>query len=530
MLSLSSGRGAALRPSRNWLAPLSNRWVFAAAAAALVATGLVPVLYWGGNLDAAWYLYVARRVLAGAHLYRDIIEINPPLIVALSIPPAWLARVLGVMDLVVYDVATAALAVASVAFAGHLLKHLRGEGNDSGRRALLLLFLAALFPIAAADFGQREHLLLALVLPYLCLAAVRSEGVSVPPLAALAAGAMAGVGLGLKPFYLPLWPALEGYLVLGRHAGPSWRRVETIGIGGILALYALAVVVFAPGYLPLVGWLGPVYASLLRQPLVRMVSSADGILPLVAVLAIAATPGAGAWRALRGVILIAATTSLVAVLLQQKGWSYHYYPSRVESFVALGVVLLSTPPLGLTRARAAAVRLTPLLLAADLAVVLVQRGREAVAAGRFERLEVGGQMARLVRRHAAGRPILGLTVSPTPSFPLVNFSGAEWALRFPSLWMIPALHARGLWVVQPEGGPAVRRSPQQQYLINAVTADLVTRRPALILFYAPPWGAPDFVGYFASADPRFAAAMRHYHLLADVAGYRFLALGPEERP
>jgi hypothetical protein len=115
-----------------------------------------------------------------------------------------------------------------------------------------------------------------------------------------------------------------------------------------------------------------------------------------------------------------------------------------------------------------------------------------------------------------------------PGFPLVNFSGAGWALRFPSLWMIPALYARGRWAVQRAGAAPVARSPEQQYLIDAVTADLVGHRPALILFYAPPWGAPDLVGYLASADPRFAAALSHYRPVAYIAGYRFLALDTEE--
>jgi len=521
-LTSSNGGGAAPRASRDWLAPLSSRLVFLGAAAALVAAGLVPVLVWGGNLDAAWYLYVARRVLAGAHLYRDIVEVNPPLIVALSVPPAWLARELGVLDLAVYDLAAAALAALSVGFAGSILMRLPGALSSSARRALLLLLLAALFPLAAADFGQREHLLLALVLPYLCLSAVRAEGRVVPGAEAIAAGVMAGVGLCLKPFYLPLWVAVEAYLAVGRRAGPPWRRAETPAIGAVLVLYGAAVVAFAPGYLSLVGRLGPLYASLLRVPLAALIASPDGALPLLAVAALAVTPRSGALRSVGDVMLIAVATSLLAVLLQEKGWSYHYYPSRAESLLALGVVPLSAASAGVARARALAARLTALLLAAGLAVVLVQRGREAVAAGSFEREVIRGEMTPLVRRYAAGKPILALTVSPTPAFPLVNFSGADWALRFPSLWMIPALAARGQWVVQRPGAPPATRSPLQQYLIDAVTDDLISGRPALIVFYAPPWGAPDLVGYFASVDSRFAAALSHYRLLADVSGYRFL--------
>ncbi len=499
-----------------------------AAAALLVAAGLAPVLWWGGNLDAAWYLWVARRVLSGARLYRDVVEINPPLIVALSIPPAWVARTLGVLDLAVYNVSVALLAVLSVAFSGRLLARLPDVGATA-RRILLLVFLAALFPLAAADFGQREHLLLALLLPYLCLSAVRAERGSASRAEAIGAGVLAAVGLALKPFYLPLWGAVEAYLAWARRAGPPWRRTETVAIAITLALYAASVLPFAPAYVALVHRLGPLYADLLRRSPAALLATRDGVLPLLAAAALAVTPAAGGRRALGDLTIIGAAAALLAVLLQQKGWSYHYYPSRAESRVALGLVALSwsSRPAAAARARVLAAALVPLLLAAALVVVLVQRGREAWAEGEYERVAIRGEMVPLVHRYAEGKPILALAVSPTPAFPLVNFTGSDWALRFPSLWMIPALHARGLWVAPVQGGASARPSAEQRYLIDAVTEDFVEHRPALLLQYAPPWGAPDLIGYFASADPRFAAELSHYRPVADVAGYRFYARNAE---
>jgi len=38
------------------------------------------------NPDIALFLYDAGRVLDGAQLYRDVVEINPPLIVVLNMP------------------------------------------------------------------------------------------------------------------------------------------------------------------------------------------------------------------------------------------------------------------------------------------------------------------------------------------------------------------------------------------------------------------------------------------------------------
>lgn len=517
------------RRAARWLGPLSSRWVFLSLAGALVASGAVPVLYWGGNHDVAWLLYVAGRVLDGAHLYRDIIEINPPLIVFLSIPPAFLARALRVTDLLVYNIGTVALALGSVALAGRLLLRVLGRGLDGERRAILLLFLAALFPLAVADFGQREHILLVLVLPYLCLSAGRARGIAVSVREGLVVGALAGLGLALKPFYVFLWLGIEAYLVFGRRVGAPWKRAETLAICGVQVLYLAAVLVLTPDYLPLLRWLGPVYMSLLPQPLGAILLSAEGGgLALLSVLAIAAPPAVDEYRALRSVLLIAAAASLVGVLLQHKGWSYHYYPTRAEALIVLGVVLLSVGPPSPRRLTRVLATLSVLLLALDLGVVVTRRAREALAQGRFERAVVRGQMVPLVRRYAREGPVLALTVSLTPSFPLVNFSGADWALRFPSLWMIPALSRRERWDSLSSAARAQHRSREESYLIGAVTNDLVTRKPALIVVYAPSWGAPDLAGYFALADRRFAAALTAYQPLRAIGGYGFYVLRGRE--
>ena len=48
------------------------------------------------NTDVSWLLVVCERMLDGQHLYRDIIEINPPMAAFAYLPGVALARVLGV--------------------------------------------------------------------------------------------------------------------------------------------------------------------------------------------------------------------------------------------------------------------------------------------------------------------------------------------------------------------------------------------------------------------------------------------------
>ena len=69
-----------------------------------------------------------------------------------------------------------------------------------------------LFDLPGQDFGEREHLLLLLALPYLLLAAARAVGREIPASHAVAIGLLAAAGLLIKPHFVLLWLAIEGYL------------------------------------------------------------------------------------------------------------------------------------------------------------------------------------------------------------------------------------------------------------------------------------------------------------------------------
>jgi len=63
--------------------------------AGLAILGLAAELAKPATPDMGFLLYAARRVLEGAHLYRDVVEINPPLIIVLNLPIVLLARAIG---------------------------------------------------------------------------------------------------------------------------------------------------------------------------------------------------------------------------------------------------------------------------------------------------------------------------------------------------------------------------------------------------------------------------------------------------
>ena len=451
-------------------------WAAAAAAAAIALVGAIPALLGRPSPDVAWFFYLADRMLDGERLYRDVVEVNPPLIVWLNLPVAALGRAAAVPMELVYGAALLGLIGVSLALAGRLLPEEGPWPAPGARHAALLLGLVVLLPLAGKDFGEREHLLLILTLPYTLLVIARAGGRSPGPSLALAVGVMAGVGFTLKPYFLPLWLALEAYLVRGRPSPPPWRRPEAVAVVGVALLYGAAVLLFAPEYFALARTFGSLYWSYLRGPLWLTALLGEGsALPLLALLAFGVLyrrdPGGHVWR----VLALAVGTTLLSALLQGKGWRYHFYPA-----MGYGLLLLAAMgwgarrPLGsLAQQLYAAACVAAVVTASALA--LLQSGYRSTAprAPRYDADPDFAALSRELRRQAPGGSVLVLSSNMASAFPLVTTDGLRWASRFPSLWLLPALYMSELRSDAPiRYREPSAMSPQERYLGEAVAEDM----------------------------------------------------------
>src|SRR5262249_952703 len=114
--------------------------------------------------------------------------------------------------------------------------------------APLPLFAATgtvLLVVPGPEFGQREHLLVAAALPYLCIFARSLDGGPTQPAGETIAGILAGVGCAPKPQFPLAFVLLE---ILGRMRGLRLVRRMTISAALTLLLYVAAVLLFFPAY------------------------------------------------------------------------------------------------------------------------------------------------------------------------------------------------------------------------------------------------------------------------------------------
>jgi len=112
--SLRSPSGTA---GREGLAPMPLLLIGVVFAIAILLRQVVPL-----NTDGSWLFVIGERMLDGQRLYRDIIEINPPMAPFAYLPGVALARVLGVDPRHVIDAQLLLLAAASLFAVSRILR------------------------------------------------------------------------------------------------------------------------------------------------------------------------------------------------------------------------------------------------------------------------------------------------------------------------------------------------------------------------------------------------------------------------
>lgn len=373
------------------------------------------------NMDVSWLLTAGERVLDGGRLYVDVLETNPPMSVLAYLPAIVLSRMTGLTAETIVDAFVFLGIVASLACCVLLL---RRNVNFTGVRgwSLLLLAFAALAILPTHTFGQREHIALIALLPFLAALIHRIMGGVPPRWLAIAAGLGAAVTLAFKPHfalavYVPLF-------VLANVTRSSWRVLllpEHLSAAVAGLLYVIVTAILWPQFftdiLPL---LRDIYVPV-KLPLMALLEKPAVSLWAIALLAIVALHRKH--RLSPPLVLIMATSAAFAAafMLQGKGWSYQSYPAIALALFALGYALSSET--GASRIWQLGGGL--LLLALFVRSMLWFDTS-------FDALPLQQRVAQLGQKHPA---VLAITAEPGIGHPLTRAIGGAWVSRQQGLWI-----------------------------------------------------------------------------------------------
>lgn len=522
--------------ARPWACAVVEGRVGSAVFAAVLLGALHAQLSWLINHDSAWYLYAVNAFFDGGRIYQDVFfEVNPPLAFFLTMPPVYASRLTGLVPEDVFVVYVFGLIVLSLVSIAGLLRG-RPQLPAVFRRGLLFTALLSLALSPARDFGQREHLMLILSLPYLVLVALRASGAACGRRAALLAGAMAGLGFSLKPHFFIAAAGLELYLLVRRRSLRTTVRIETAAVAAVVVSYCLAVVLLTPEYLTRVlPYALEVYNNSYRRPLEFVLWRQETLmLPVVALLNRISRHDETR-REFPDVFCIAAGCFFLVYLVQMKGWTYQLYPVSASLVLAAGATLARA--LADAPADAGPRPATGAAAVSALAAVAVLAGLLGAAVWRGGyRNTFMERMAPIVREHAAGSPIYVFTTNVSHGFPLVNYARVGWSSRFPTQWLVPgAVRRRQDMTNDMADEGRDRLAGIERYVVDAVVADFRRHRPALVFVDMrrdkPYFGGLefDYIAYF-SADPRFAEIWSRYEPLETSGSYWIYKRRPDGAP
>jgi hypothetical protein len=461
--------------------------------AALILTLLITALRLGGGVDSdvASQLWIAQRIHEGATLYRDVVEVNPPLWFWMALPVDRVARLshlpaagvlIGVFGLVV------SLALAAT---NRLLSDL-----PPMRRSMFLAYAAVvLAAMPWMHIGQREQIVLIGSLPYAALAAARREMRAAPVLIAVAIGTGAALGFALKQYFLIVPAALELWLLacLGRR----WRpvRPETLAVAAVGAVYAAALLIehdYLARMVPLVrlayGQFGPHSVHFLFNPYLVVTAALVGFTAAHPRLLFSRS------SALAAALLVAGLAFAATYFIQFKGWPYHTIPMLGCAALALAALLAETAnPPRLLRILAPALLTLPLIASANEAMHPTPPNRDALNA-----------VAGLKRGDAVGFLV---TDTAIPSSVSLQY-GFTNPSRYNGIWMMNAIVGNER---QADRNPRIAAFGRKVVVDTAV--DFRCRPPKRIVAERPRLGTRGFdILVYYDRDPQFTALLSHYRV------------------
>lgn len=378
------------------------------------------------NHDVAWVLHSSGRLLDGGIFGEDIVAANPPLIWWISAIPQAVSRLLGIDAIYLFRIMVFAIsAVVLLDFHKSLLKYF-----PPIQTAIILVIFSMLISVGAdRNFGQREHLAVLFLLPYILRAAnVAENGENRTH---WSASIFAGIGVAFKPHFILIPLLVELFIVLhGRTFKHLLRRDVLISVATII-VYLGAVFIWAQPYVSVVvPMISEVYWGFSSSPMfVAIKIGAEILLLCLAFILI----GIGRFPPLSSLFFLTSVGFLVAALLQAKGYSYHIYP--IKLFLLMSLVCLTSLNFKVLAFVASGLACSILYLEVGLLSKSFKDTTQFGTTG--QRIQSVTDL--VVEKVPVTGQFLAISTHPFPGFPVANYANRDWAAKSNSRLFLPVI-------------------------------------------------------------------------------------------
>jgi len=481
-------------------------------AAGLLIIFYVPWLFLNPiNGDTGFYARAGSLMLDGSRLYRDIVDPNAPPIYLVSIVCVSLGRMVGLAPEPAFLLTFILILVFVIYRTGRILSRLFPD-QPYVPPFLTVMITYCLFPYVKDMFGEREHILTCMILPWLLASSSDTEVRS--RRGQILDGILAGIGISMKPYFIAAYCAMQLMNLVSKHRRAQVFRLDNILIAAVVGVFAVCTIVFFHGYLFIVR-MALAYHNF-PHTLLEVCLNGTLFLLIAATVLNLSSDSRQPLSKMRNVILAIGWSMALLMMYQREGFAYHYYPIGVMAILALATLFLD----GIRAAGRGAQRYFAYAMIIALVALGIAQGTQI-----REMPKMTGPLLPIVKREARGMPILVLSTSLWVSSPLINYSGASLAWRFPNMWTLG-----GLYPEKPAAdNPHPYRSRQEmdvyeRYLVDSLNQDVDLHPPQLIIVETGGQkegfrnGDFDYLDYFLH-DPHFAQFFSHYEKLAVVTHY-----------
>jgi hypothetical protein len=454
------------------------------------------------NHDTAWFLYVARGLLGGGELYRDFVEVNPPLAIWLTVPVVMLSRATRLAPIETLYGVFFAITAMSLLLTWRYLAMIRSVPKWTAGLVLFLLAAAFLF-FPGSAFGQREHLLVLLFTPWFMLRVVRSQGAHISITESVFVGLLGAAAVCLKPHAILAPLALEALFQLRSRDLRAMFALENLAAVVFAVIYGVAIVIWCPLFLTEMLHFGVVayvpYFGLDAAEILERGARPALVLALALVLIYLAK---GPMRELAGLAFAAAVGFLAAYFLQSKGFNYQIVPARI--FAATSGIFAVAGILGaLNTGEVRKLFVVPAIIVVFAIALLSLSSQAYVSRGPAFSVAIS-------QNRPGARSVFIASTNVSNGFPLAIRENLVWSSRFPTLWLVPYVTDR--W----RDGP-LPADPIIAYALDALVTDLQKFHPDVVFIDQGPTqdyiksGTFDYLK-FMGHDPRFEAIWNTYEL------------------
>jgi hypothetical protein len=396
------------------------------------------------------------------------------------------------------------------------------------------------FMIGPSDFGQREHLLIVLILPYV-LATATSAVYRLSFAERCALGVAVGAAIWFKPQNALVIVALE--LALSFRAR-SFRRAftpEFLAMVLTSSLILTLVSVTTPYLRVTLPLLFDTYWAFGTMNTLALALSLRNYMLLLAVTLLAIVLLRNSLRdpATPITLLICSFAASLAYDIQHTDWPYHACPFRALLVLAIAYFLIDLlyPVIGKLTSDSLLFRRTALVASALMTVLLcVIATHPRILYPDPKRLQ-GNELDRFLTQYKLSTTVYVFSTSESGLYSTYNH-GLNWGSRFAHLWMLPAIIQNELG---PTGSPAPfkRLSSERLATLAALqrtesAEDLNYWRPSIVLVQQCTVERPcqgidgknfDMISWFQQG-PEFAEAWSRYQRQAGIDGYDVYRLTP----